>query len=190
MSEPADWPALIGMMIILKSDIDRADPDHLQDYDLPRIRAVESELLDIEGNLDIVLPSCYREFLLHANGWSAFYWNTDLFGTVEFNGGGAAQVAWESIDIFESEAVLGDVGLSASQVVPIGAGIGSENLFLLVRPTVPDLGGNVVWISGGDSVEVYRDFVDFFSYMIEMHQIILDELHAKHGIINGADDDD
>ncbi|MCX9191746.1 hypothetical protein C3Y87_10025 [Carbonactinospora thermoautotrophica] len=86
MSEHSGWPALIGAMILVKNSIEELDPEHLQEYTLPKKKATEEEIQAAERQLGGRLPEEYRDFLLHANGWRAFYWTVDLFGTPELLG--------------------------------------------------------------------------------------------------------
>ncbi|MFE3191666.1 SMI1/KNR4 family protein [Nocardia sp. NPDC059240] len=176
MDNVTDWPAMIGYLLIVKNEIDQRDLEKLQEYTAPRQKVSEEVLRGAESSLNVQFPVEYRNFLLHADGWKSFYWNTDLFGMLEFSGEGAAHVATEGLGVYEAEGVLEDLKLEGHDLIPIGAGIGSENLFLLVVSGDAEKVGTVIWIDGGDEIETFRGFDEFFAAIIEEHKSYLEEL--------------
>jgi hypothetical protein len=165
MTEPVNWPALIGTMALVKSEIDELDPEHLEDYTAPRVKATEADIAEYERNSGQVLPHEYRDFLLHANGWPSFYFDMTLFGLPELQGQGNGARAGELLNLYNEEGVLADVDLAVDDVIPVGAGAGMRDLFLLVRPGRPG-SGQVSWIDG-EEIDRYQDFAEFFASMIE-----------------------
>jgi hypothetical protein len=170
MSQPVDWPALLGTMIQVKNEIDQRDPEHVEPYTLPRVKASAAELAAYEQQIGHALPAAYREFLRHADGWPSFYFDMDLFGLPELrDGAGNAGLAARLLDEYDREGVLGDIGLSTADVTPIGAGAGMRDLLLLVR-SGDDNAGQVSWLDG-EEVDRYADVAEYLDSMIEYARI-------------------
>jgi SMI1/KNR4 family protein SUKH-1 len=172
--EPADWPALIGTMIIVKQQIDEADRQHLAEYTVPRVKASQDEILAFERAVGERLPNDYRNFLLHANGWPAFFFLVNLFGLPELQGEGDAETGAALLRSYDEEGVLADLGLTVDDVIVVGAGAGSRDLFLLIREGRPGA-GQVSWLDG-EEIDRYQDFPEFFASLIEYHRLRLQKL--------------
>jgi hypothetical protein len=158
-----NWPALIGDMIQTKARVDELDPEHVERYTLPRVRATPAEISLYESELGEALPGTYRDFLLHANGWPAYYFDADLFGLPELRGGASAHVANQILDVLDEEGVLEDLGIARDDALPIVAGSGMRTLFLIIRSGRPHA-GQVHWLDG-EQVEQFTDFAEFFASM-------------------------
>jgi hypothetical protein len=165
-TEPVNWPALIGDMAIVKNQIDQLDPEHLEEFTAPRAKAQPAEVADFERDLGEQLPLEYRNFLLHANGWPGFRFDMTLFGLPELDGENSeAATGRQLLQVYDEEGVLEDLGLTAEDVMVIGAGRGTRALFLLVRQGRPGA-GQVSWVDG-EEIDRYQDFAEFFSSMTE-----------------------
>ncbi|MBA9007241.1 SMI1/KNR4 family protein [Thermomonospora cellulosilytica] len=164
MSGQEDWKTLLGAMIMAKSDIDQLPGEKLEQYTVPRVKATEDELAEFEREIGERLPSSYRNFLLHANGWPRFYYRMDLFGIPELRGGGNWPVANELLTVY-AEDVLPSVDLDPKGVVPVGAGQGMRDLLLVVREGWP-AAGEVSWIDG-EEIGRFEDFATFMAYMVQ-----------------------
>lgn len=158
-----NWPALIGDLIQAKARVDEVDPEHVERYTLPRAKATPDEIAQYESELGEPLPGAYRGFLLHANGWPAFYFDADLFGLPELRGGTSTQAAHQILDVLHEEGVLEDLGLARDDTLPIVAGPGLRTLFLMIRSGRPRA-GQVCWLDG-EQVDRFTDFAEFFTSM-------------------------
>ncbi|WP_412543421.1 SMI1/KNR4 family protein [Longispora sp. K20-0274] len=157
MGELTDWKVLLGEMILAKSQLDERDPQHLEPYTLPRGPAAEE---DVSG---ISLPADYRAFLAHADGWPSFYMDADLFGSPELRGGGSADVARELLATYAEAGVFEDMGWAVADVLPIGAGAGMRDLFVIGRVGTT-VEGQVSWIDA-EEIERYDDLAQFVATM-------------------------
>lgn len=157
-----DWPATLGHAITARQqlhELDPAEPDTL-----PNLKATEADIVAYERELGERLPEVYRSFLLHANGWREFYFDCHLFGLTELWGGGASTTAEDLLDSYVEEDVLADIGLDPDDVMPIGAGVGSTTLFLLIRTGRPGA-GQVSWIGSGKETDRFTDPAELVASM-------------------------
>lgn len=161
MTEPIVWPALIGDMIRTKNEIVDLDPDYYDDYTLPSEKASEDDIAAFERWLGEELPSEYRAFLRHANGWRLFYWDADLFSFEEMRGGSARAAATNMLETYEREGVLAGAGLQKEHLLPIGGGAHSTTLFVLFTAKHVDA-GQVSWLNN-EEVDRYSGFAEFFA---------------------------
>ncbi|MEV6527553.1 SMI1/KNR4 family protein [Longispora sp. NPDC051575] len=162
MSQSIGWKALLGDTIVAKSALDDADPKHLEPYTLPKVAATEDALAAFE-TVHGALPSAYRQFLLHANGWPQFYMDADLFGLPELEGSASAAVAAELMDVYTDTGVFDDMDWPPGDALPVGAGEGMRDLFVIGRAGTP-VQGQVSWIDG-EEIERYPDFGEFIASM-------------------------
>jgi len=165
MTEPVNWPALIGEMAIVKGEIDQLDPEQLEEFTSPRVKADPADVAAFERAWGEMLPLEYRNFLLHANGWPRFYFQMTLFGLPELQGEGDAPTGSRILQVYDEEGVLEDLGLTSDGVLVVGAGTGMRDLFLLVRQGQPGA-GQVSWLDG-EEIDRYQDFAEFFASMTE-----------------------
>ncbi|MCX9191745.1 hypothetical protein C3Y87_10020 [Carbonactinospora thermoautotrophica] len=80
--------------------------------------------------------------------------------------------------MYDSEGVLDDYGLERDDVILIGAGPNSSNLFLIVKNGHPEA-GKVLWIDDGESVDRFDDFAEFFASIMEYHKGYVENLQQK-----------
>jgi hypothetical protein len=60
--------------------------------------ASANEIREVERKLGVRLPSDYREFLLHSNGWRRLFDGADLFATTELGNARAEEAAYSLLD--------------------------------------------------------------------------------------------
>lgn len=181
MADRATWAELLGALIVFKEQLDDLDPGHTQPYTAPRVKATEADIAAAEATLGERLPDAYRQFLLHANGWPSFYFRADLFGTEELRGGGHGPAANQQLAGYQHQGVLEDAGLSAADVLPIGAGPPNmgNTLFLLVRNGRPNT-GQVVWLDG-EEIDRFDDFHQYIAAMLDYTRADVEKLRGASG---------
>jgi hypothetical protein len=179
MPEEVDWPVLLGEMILTKNEIAELDEENLEPFTVPREKLSPAELEALERRLGERLPDGYRQFLLHASGWPRFYFRVDLFGVPELQGEGNWSVANELLQVYEEQDVLDDLGLDPDGVIPVAAGQGMRDLFLLIREGWPGA-GQVSWIDG-EEIDRYADFAEFIASMTEYNRRYVERLRAGEG---------
>lgn len=161
MPERHSWPVVLELVIAAKRELHRRDPDDSDDQTMPRLKLAPEELKAFERENGEPFAPEFRDFLLHANGWEGVYYDLDLFGLPEMQGGGRWAIAKELLGIYTEERVLATIGLEPEGVIPIAAGDGTD-LVLLIRPGWEDE-GQVSWILGGEEyvrAEDYQAFVE------------------------------
>src|SRR5690625_338974 len=100
--DEVDWKTLLGRLILAKQLIHQHDPEQVEEFTLPREKATEQEIAELETRVGERISEQYRNFLLHANGWPKIYFNVSLFGIAEFDGEGDWHTANELLDIYHS----------------------------------------------------------------------------------------
>lgn len=165
MMDAADtvWSVLLGHMVVAKQAIAEAEPGRLEPFAPPRPKATEAEIVAFETQTGQRLPTSYREFLSHADGWPYFYFDMDLFGLAELSGGGQHRLAGELLTIYSDDEVLDEIGLDREALLPVAAGRGMRHLVAIVRTGLPDA-GQVTWLDG-EQVGRYPDFRAYFTAM-------------------------
>jgi hypothetical protein len=185
VSEPAGWRALLAGLILAKNEVYELDPQHVERYTVPRPAAAEDDIAAFEHEFGERLPEQYRDLLLHADGWSSFYFDADLFGLAELRGEGSAAQARELLDVYDAEGALEDAGLSRDDVLPIAAGPGMPALFLLVRSGRPEA-GQVSWMDA-EEVDRYRNVVEFLASMRDYAHRQAERLRRQQESDDGQD---
>ncbi|MGW4368506.1 hypothetical protein ACWEKT_22965 [Nocardia takedensis] len=66
-------------------------------------------------------------------------------------------------------------------LVPIGGGVGSSTLFVLVRDDAAQRGGSALWISIGEIVYRGADFAALLTEIAATHERIIDYLLERDG---------
>jgi hypothetical protein len=115
----------------------------------------------------------YRTFLLHANGWPAFYQTVDLLGADDLTGGKRFEHAAEMLGYVE-EGVLADAGLRRNDLLPIAASPVDLDLFVITRPSSARP-GVVIWLAGTE-VDLFPSFSEYFLAMIDYNRLEVQEL--------------
>jgi hypothetical protein len=169
MSERNSWPVVLGLTISAKRDLHRRDPEQSDEDTIPRLKLSPEELAAFEREIGEPFPQEFHDFLLHANGWEGVYYDLDLFGKPELQGGGRWPIAQQLLEIYTEEGVLEDIGLDPKGVIPVAAGDGND-LVLLIRPGWENA-GEVSWILGGEEyvrAEDYKAFVEFIMSQLQL----------------------
>lgn len=171
MPQEQPWPVDLGVAIGVQAQIVEADPAQTFSATLPRLKTSEASIAEFETEKGERLPTSYRNFLLHADGWELFYFTLDLFGLPELRGAGRWKRAQSLLETYEAEEVLDDSGLSAEDLLPVAAGQGSD-LVVVVREGRPNA-GMTIWFDG-EEFGRFDDFGDFFEGAVAMMQTWVD----------------
>ncbi|WP_282777138.1 MULTISPECIES: SMI1/KNR4 family protein [unclassified Nocardia] len=169
MKERLTWPVLLGMAISTKGEMEQQG-NYLGGVTLPREKAAELAVVDFERSIGEVLPSSYRSFLLHANGWEEFFYTMDLFGLPELLGRGKWRHASFLLQTYSDEGDLCDSGLEIDGLIPVAANQGRD-LVVTVREGWPGAGATV-WFDGG-VIGRFSDFQEFFEHVVDMERAYL-----------------
>lgn len=157
-----DWAKEIADMAFVKSEIAKADQQKIWPYSLPRVATQPQRIADVEGQLGFLLDKDYKEFLLHADGWPAFYQSVDLFGTPELLGKERMQLAQHMLRQIESQ-VLATSGVALADLLPIAVTQLDLDLFVMTTPN-SNRPGEIIWFAGSE-VQRFASFAEFFLAM-------------------------
>src|SRR5262249_22471038 len=113
-----NWIEQIAVMAHIKSEIAKADERKIWPYALPRLAADPARVASVEAHLGFALDADYRNFLLHADGWPAFYQSVDLFGTPELMGNERMQQALRGLSYIEP-IVMTEARVTTAELLPI-----------------------------------------------------------------------
>jgi hypothetical protein len=156
---------LIAELVRIKSQLHGVDGG-LWPYHLPELKATDEQIARVEDDLGVELPSSYREFLRHANGWRGFFQTVDLLGCDDLTGGRYQEYYRSLVDALRPPERAA-AGLSAERQICIGATLVDRDLFVLSYPA--DGSPKVIW-TAGEEVDRWCDFEDFFRSMIEYNR--------------------
>lgn len=162
-----DWPTRISTLAFVKSKLAECDIQHTWPYRLPRVAATESEIRQVEQHLGFAIPADFFSFLLHANGWPAFYQAVDLFGTDELLGNETKRHAEEALGEIEP-FVIRNSGFGRGDLMPIAATTSDMDLFVMAKPTSVSP-GVILWYAAQE-IERYASFTDFFMAIIDYNR--------------------
>lgn len=179
MSAPdqiGDWKQALDELVRLHQHIRDLDHDSIWANEMPRSPATPEDILRVEQALRCELDPRFKAFLLHANGWRAFYQWVDLFGTEELLGERMKAGARRLLEL-DKAGLLRQTGLDIAKLLPIGItqrGQGAEvpDLFLQVREGGPDKGA-VLWLSD-EEVDRFPSFDAFYLAMLDYNR---EEIH-------------
>ncbi len=164
-----NWPALIGRHVLVQQRIRDLDREGLWRHELPAVAASREAVTKLEGRTG-PLPTEFREFLLAADGWRAFYQWADLFGTKDLLGPESTE-AETMLAALKHEGALQEVP-PGTRLLPIAVtrvgqrhlGLGADLFALaLSGPSV----GRVYWFGGADLVDTFSGFGEFFASMTQ-----------------------
>lgn len=164
-----NWPALIGRHVLVQQRIRDLDREGLWRHELPAVAAAREEVTTLESRTG-PLPTEFREFLLAANGWRAFYQWADLFGTKELLGPESTE-AETILAALKRAGVLEEVPV-ATRLLPIAVtrvgqrnlGLGADLFALAVSGSSV---GKVYWFGGAELIDTFSGFGEFFASMTE-----------------------
>ncbi len=166
-----DWPTAIASMLRVKAAIFELDQGALWDYRGPRTPATADQIQSVESALRRTLDPEHRAFLRWANGWPCFWQTVDLLGTDELIAGTAA-------------AADGGYGpyrwTNGSYAVAFSTQ--SQDVFV-VDPE--NTGSAVRWqILGGDRVDEFSSFDEYFRAMLDYNRMELRRLQENPALLD------
>jgi hypothetical protein len=173
-----DWRREIATLAYVKNAIFKLDTQHLWRHHLPRVAASEVEIARAERSVSGSVHEKYRAFLGYANGWPAFYQDVDLFGTEELCGGGLMPRARELLAA-TADDVLAVNSIAQDQLLPIAVSATDLDLFLILRHGVA---GGVIWLAGGDLIERFDSFEEYFLAMIDYNRLDYERLRQSRSV--------
>jgi hypothetical protein len=173
--DPADWKERIAVMALVKQKLAEVDAEGLWEYHLPRVAASQERLREVEAHLGEALDPSYRDFLLHADGWPAFYQTVDLFGSEELLGSDRFRHAEEMLGYLEEEQPAG-TGLRR-ELLPIAASPVDLDLFVMRRRS-SSRPGTVIWLAGSE-IDRFPSFAEYFLAMIDYNRAEIQNLQAS-----------
>lgn len=161
-----NWEKEIGTAYRVKEHMMKIDITGLWPYHLPEVGATPGEILAVEALLQEPLPQPYKEFLMAANGWLAFYQAVDLFGTKDLFKSPRFQRAEHLLaTVADFEAIC---GLKPEEVFPIAVSQDAIDVFLIARISSKNPGA-VFWIAG-QLIDEFPDFAEFFLSMVDYNR--------------------
>lgn len=170
-----EWKALIGTYIVAQGVLARVDSIGLYEYRLPRVAATTDDIRKVEKSLEARLPDAYRNFLMCASGWPAFFNDIDLFGCRELLGHPLRKRAEEIVSATDESAFV-TAGVPREDLVPIA--VATEDIDVFVLALRGSSRGKVIWLAGG-VIEIFDDFPQCFRAMLELLRDGVDELRHQ-----------
>jgi len=171
-----DWKQEIAIAWLVKQALMEADKKKIWPYHLPEVAATEDQLRAAEQFLGFTIDPRYREFLMHANGWQAFWHTADLFGTSDLIAGPKRENAEFVLSMLD-DAVLSRSSLNRKDLLPISATEFDRDIFVILAPSSP-AAGTVVWFAG-EEVERFPNFDEYFLAMVNYNRIALQRLKEQ-----------
>jgi hypothetical protein len=171
-----DWKQRIVELVLVKQKLAELDTKGLWQYRLPAVAASGERLEAVEAHLGEALDPAFREFLLHADGWPAFYQTVDLFGSEDLLGGSRSRQGVEKLNYVE-EAVLTRAGLRRQELLPIAASPVDLDLFVMTKRSA-SRPGIVVWLAGSE-IDRFAGFDEYFLAMVDYNRLEVQHLRAS-----------
>lgn len=170
-----DWKRRIVELVFVKQKLAELDTKGLWQHRLPAVAASEAKLIAVEAHLGEPLDPAYRAFLLHADGWPAFYQSVDLFGSGDLLGGDRSHHAAEMLSFVE-DPVLAASSLRREELLPIAASTVDLDLFVMTRrrATRPGL---VIWLAGSE-IDRFPSFDEYFLAMEDYNRLEVQNLRS------------
>jgi len=162
------WKQRIVDLVAVKQQLADLDARGLWQYCLPHVAATEASLVEVGRQIGEPLDASYREFLMHADGWPAFYQTVDLFGSDDLLGGPKFEHATEMMSYVESE-VLAAGGLQRDELLPIAASPVDLDLFVMTRRSAVEP-GVVIWLAGSE-VDRFPTFEEYYLAMVDYNRL-------------------
>ena len=173
-----DWKSRIVQLVLVKEGIAEVDTKGLWEHHLPAVAATESRLRAVEARLAEPLDPSYRAFLLHADGWPAFYQTVNLFGSDDLIGRRHGLRAAEVLS-YVDEAVLIQGDLRREELLPIAVSDIDLDLFVMTRRSSSQP-GMVVWLAGSE-IDRFPGFDEYFLAMVDFNRLEAQHLLDKAG---------
>jgi SMI1 / KNR4 family (SUKH-1) len=170
-----DWKKSIVELVLVKQRLAELDTIGLWPYRLPAVAATETKIRAVEANLGEALDPAYRAFLLHADGWPAFYQSVDLFGSDDLMGGDRLHRATDMLSSIE-DGVLAAGNLRKEELLPIAASSVDLDLFVMMRQKASKP-GIVVWLAGYE-IDRFLNFEEYFLAMVDYNRLEMQNLRG------------
>ncbi len=171
-----DWKQRIVELVLVKQKLAELDTKGLWQYRLPSVAATEGRPKRLEAHLGEALDPAYRAFLLHADGWPAFYQTVDLFGSDELMGNDRFHHGTEMFS-YVDESVLTLGGLRREDLLPIAASPVDLDLFVMTRRSASQP-GLVVWLAGSE-IDRFSSFDEYFIAMVDYNRLEVQHLRSE-----------
>jgi hypothetical protein len=159
-----DWSQAIVDAQLARRLADEADAEHIWKYPDPELPASENDVAELEHKLGFSLDKQLRNFLLHANGWKALYYDVDLFGTSDFLAGERFDRATMLIETMEPLKEL--CGFERHELMPIAVSLEAIGVCAISTPASHNP-GEVVRFNGS----VYEHFRNFEEWFLKQSKI-------------------
>jgi len=172
----ADWKKRIVELVFVKQKLAELDVEGLWQHRLPGIAATEAKLRGVETHLSEPLNPAYREFLLHADGWQAFYQSVDLFGSRDLMGSDRFRHAMEMLSYVENDVLVAGE-LQRDELLPIAASSVDLDLFVMTKRSAAQ-SGLVVWLAGSE-IDRFPNFGEYFLAMIDYNRLEIQHLRNR-----------
>jgi len=171
-----DWKQRIVDLVLVKQKLAEVDTRGLWEHRLPAVAATEAKLRTVEAHIGEALDPSYRAFLLHADGWPAFYQTIDLFGSDDLMGGPRFEHAVEMLNYVEDEVFIVS-GLVRGDLLPIAASQADLDLFVIARGSATRP-GVVVWLAGYE-IDRFPSFDEYMLAMVDYNRLEVQNLQAS-----------
>ncbi len=162
-----NWPVLIGTLVQVQQALAQVDGG-LWPHHYPEVKAGKHQVDHAEQKLGFSLPSSYRDFLLHADGWKGFFQSIDLFGCGELVGGKHREYFEATYGRLNS-AQWGALTLSPEAVLPIALTLEDKDALVLDLRSRHDDEFRIVWLAG-EPIDEWPSFAECFTSMIEYNR--------------------
>lgn len=182
--ETTDWKQRIVELVLVKQKLAELDTKGLWQYRLPAVAATETKLKSVEAYLGEALDPAYRAFLLHADGWPAFYQTVDLFGSEDLMGNDRQHHATEMLSHVE-ESVLTFGGLRREELLPIAASPVDLDLFVMTSRLAAQP-GMVVWLAGSE-IDRFPSYDEYFLAMVDYNRLEVQRLSFRFKCATSAE---
>jgi len=171
------WQQRVVELVLVKQRLHEVDVNGLWAYNLPCLASSQTELDQVERHIGEPLDRSYREFLMTAGGWNAFWQSVDLFGPKDLLGGTRLQHAIDAL--VPLDTLLVDLSLAPRDLLPIGCSRVDLDLFVMTRRTTKTPGA-VLWLAD-TVIDRYPDFDEFFAAMVDYNRLEIRELEKTSG---------
>jgi hypothetical protein len=173
-----EWKNNIATMVYVKQRLMKLDTGGMWSHHFPEVAATEGQIKSVEEKLGYTLDTSYRTFLMHANGWKAFYQTVDLFGTNELIDSAIMKYAKGLLDTIEDDVIKAS-GFLREQLLPIATTRFDKDLFVITSPEshVP---GIVIWFAG-EEIDRFSSFNEYYLTMIDYNRAEIEDLIKEQG---------
>jgi SMI1-KNR4 cell-wall len=174
--EMTEWKQRIVELVLVKQKLAELGSKGLWQHRLPSVAATEGRLKSVEAHLGEALDPDYRAFLLHGDGWLAFYQTVDLFGSDDLMGNHRFHRATEMLRNVD-DSVLISGGLRREDLLPIAASPVDLDLFVMTRRSASPP-GMVVWLAGSE-IDRFPSFDEYFIAMVDYNRLEVQHLQSE-----------